>query len=120
MVPYVDPIPAIRKLLVGMMTEKVYGNTFPANVALPAVLIRSVGGLGYTRLQLLVRANDDITSMQTLIRAMNIILKDAALINLEGVWAEMETNPISSTDEDTGKPESWCFIRLEHIEAEGL
>jgi len=117
MISYVDPIPPVRRLLVGMLTEKVYGNTFPLNVALPAVLVRSVGGLGYTRLQLLVRANDDITAMQTLIRAMNVILQDAALIELEGVWAERESNPISSTDEDTGKPEAWCYIRLEHIEA---
>lgn len=114
---YVDPIPPVRKMLVGMMSEKIYGNTFPSNVVLPAVLIRNVGGTDYNRLQLLVRANDDITAMQTLIRAMNLIINNASDIALRGAWAEKEINPISATDEDTGKPEAWCYVRLEHLEA---
>lgn len=117
MIEYIDPIPPIRKMLVPMMAEKVYGNTFPTNVALPAVLIRAVGGTDYTRLQLLVRANDDITAMQTLIKAMNLVIQNAAFTSLRSAWAEKETNPISATDEDTGKPEAWCYIRFEHLEA---
>lgn len=117
MISYVDPIPPIRKMLVSMINEKVYGNTFPSGVALPAVLIRTVGGTDYTRLQLLVRANDDITAMQILIKAMNLIIQNAASVALRGAWAEKETNPISATDEDTGKPEAWCYIRFEHLEA---
>lgn len=118
MISYVDPIPAVRKLLDLLMDEKVYGNSFPSNVPLPAVLVRAVGGVGYTRLQLLVRANDDIAAMQTLIRAMNLLEQHAASIaGLRGVWINREANPIGSVDEDTGKPEAWTFLRMEHLEA---
>lgn len=117
MIDYVDPIPPVRKFLSNLIPERVYGNTFPSTVALPAVLVRNMGGTDYTRLQLLVRANDDITAMQTLIRAMNSLERYGSQIQgLRVIWIEREAAPISDTDEDTHKPEAWCYMRMEHLE----
>jgi hypothetical protein len=118
MISYVDPIPPVRRLLDEMMDERVYGNKIPSTGTLPAVLVRSVGGTDYTRLQVLARANDDIQAMGVLIRAMNILEQNASFIRgLRVSWIEAETNPIHAEDEDTGKPEAWCYMRMEHLEA---
>lgn len=121
MIEYVDVIPPVRKLLSSLMGEvKVYGNTWPTNInnVLPGVLVRTTGGNDYTRIQLVARANDDITATQTVIKAMNLLEKNAAYITgLRGVWIEREANPVSTPDLDSGKPESWCFMRMEHLEA---
>jgi hypothetical protein len=118
MIQYVDPVPPVRKLLDALMEERVYGNQFPQNVGLPAVLVRNTGGNGYTRIQLWVRANDDIQAMNILIRAMNLLERNAASIRgLSVLWAERESVPIPDRADDTGKPEAWCYVRLEHLEA---
>lgn len=117
MIEYVDPIPPVRQMLDFHYEEKVYGNTFPSNVTLPAILVRNTGGNGYTRLQLLVRDNSDIAAMTLLIDVMNTLQRNADRINLRGVWIERESNPIHAEDEDTGKPEAWCYMRMEHLEA---
>lgn len=116
MIDYVDPIPPVIRLLKSVIDAPVYGNTMPNNPKLPCVLIRNAGGLDYTRLQLLTRGNSDIESMNLLVRAMNELIRHSSNIGLRGVWIERESNPISIMDEDTGKPESWCYMRMEHIE----
>ncbi|MEN3781492.1 hypothetical protein [Priestia megaterium] len=117
MIDYLDPIPPVRKFIDDLLPERVFGNTFPSTVALPAVLVRNMGGTDYTRLQLLVRANDDITAMQTLIRAMNSLERYGSNIKgLRVLWIERETAPISATDEDTNKPEAWCYMRVETLQ----
>ncbi|MED0739020.1 hypothetical protein [Aneurinibacillus thermoaerophilus] len=56
--------------------------------------------------------------MQGLIQAMNTLTRAAGQIQgLRVQWCEPESNPILTTDTDTGKPEAWCYMRLEHIEA---
>lgn len=118
MIDYVDPIPPVRKLLDDLMDERVYGNTFPTSVSLPAILVRNAGGIDYTRVQLLARANDDIQAMKSLISAMNLLERNASsIINLRGVWVERESNPLPDKDPDTGKPEAWCYMRMDHLEA---
>lgn len=120
MIEYVDVIPPVRKLLASLMDVKVYGNTWPTNIntVLPGVLVRTTGGNDYTRIQLVARANDDITATQYCIKAMNLLEKNAAAITgLRGVWIEREANPVSTPDVDSGKPETWCFMRMEHLEA---
>lgn len=118
MIDYVDPVPPVRRLLDSLMDERVYGDLFPTDVKLPAVLVRNTGGNGYTRIQLWVRASDDIQAMGILIRAMNLLERYAASISgLRVLWAEKESNPIPDRDADTGIPEAWCYMRLEHIEA---
>lgn len=121
MIEYVDVIPPVRKLLSSLMGDiKVYGNTWPTNIntILPGVLVRTTGGNDYTRIQLVARANDDITATQVVIKAMNLLERNAAYITgLRGVWIEREANPVSTPDADTGKPEAWCFMRMEHLEA---
>lgn len=117
MIDYVDPIPPVRKFLSTFMSERVYGNIFPSTTTLPAVLVRNMGGTDYTRLQLLVRATDDIAAMQTLIRAMNFLERNGSAISgLRVLWIERETAPISSVDQDSNKPEAWAYVRLEHLE----
>lgn len=116
MIEYVDPIPPVIRLLNNLIDDPVYGNTMPNNPKLPCVLIRNAGGSDYTRLQLLTRGNTDIQAMDLLIRAVNELIRNAAFVGLRGVWIDMETNPISLMDEDTGKPEAWCYLRMEHIE----
>lgn len=119
MIEYVDPVPPVVQFLSARIsTMKVYGNTFPQSPVLPALLVRSAGGNGYTRLQLICRASRDYEAMQGLIQAMNTLTRAAGQIQgLRVQWCEPESNPILTTDTDTGKPEAWCYMRLEHIEA---
>ena len=117
MIDYVDPIPPVVSFLNRVMGFRVYGNTMPSNPVLPSLVVRSAGGNGYTRLQLIVRANDDVTAMATLIRSMNELERNGAEINLAGCWIERESNPLPSVDNDTGKPEAWAYMRMEHLEA---
>ncbi|SDH77214.1 hypothetical protein SAMN04489735_105613 [Aneurinibacillus thermoaerophilus] len=119
MIDYVDPIPPVVQFLSARISKmKVYGNTFPQIPVLPVLLVRSAGGDSYTRLQLICRASKDYEAMQGLIQAMNILTRAAGQIQgLRVQWCEPESNPILTTDTDTGKPEAWCYMRLEHIEA---
>jgi hypothetical protein len=45
MIEYVDPIPPVRSLLDSLMDERVYGNSFPTSPVLPALLVKSAGGV---------------------------------------------------------------------------
>lgn len=116
MIEYVDPIPPVIRLLNAFMDAPVYGNNMPENPKLPCIVVRNAGGSDYTRLQLLTRGTSDIEAMSLLVRAYNELIRNSSLIGLRGVWVEMETNPISAVDEDTGRPEAWAYIRMEHIE----
>ncbi|MEH7114507.1 hypothetical protein V7124_19400 [Neobacillus niacini] len=120
MVQYVDPIPPIISLLKVRFGSRVniYGNTFPSMLRLPALLVKTAGGNGAYRIQLLCRANDDITAMSTLVDVMNYF--EAYGQYMPGIrvqWVERESNPIPSTDTDSGKPEAWCYMNLEALEA---
>ncbi len=119
MIDYVDPIPPILKFYNLWLPDiKVAGNSFYPNITLPALLVKSAGGIGYSRIQLVARADDDISAMQTLIKAMNLMERYASNINgLRVVWCSRESNPIPSVDSDTNKPEAWCYMKLEHLEA---
>lgn len=117
MIDYVDPIPAVVRVLNAVFQERVYGNTFPDSPAMPSILVRSTGGTDYTRLQLLTRGTTDMEAMGLLIRATNELMRNSSNIGLQGVWIERESNPISAVDEDTGRPEAWCYLRMEHLEA---
>ncbi|KAB2328995.1 hypothetical protein F7731_23555 [Cytobacillus depressus] len=114
---YVDPIPPVIQMLKPLFTQRIYGNLFPPNIAMPAILIRNAGGNGYTRLQILVRANSDIDAMQLLIDVMNTLERNASSIQLRGAWIEKESNPLPDRDEVTGKYEAWAYMRMEHLEA---
>jgi hypothetical protein len=123
MIDYQDPIPPVLQLLnAGFKGQfNIYGNSFPGRVMLPAVLVRQTGGLGYYRLQILARANSDIVAMAALIDVMNFLERFAANIQgLRVLGCEKETNPISSTDTDSGIPEAWAYMRLEAAESNSL
>ena len=116
MIEYTDPIPPIIRLLDTFMEPRVYGNTF--GTTLPAVLVKSAGGTDFTRIQIIARSNSDIDSMRLCIQAMNILERySGSITGIRVLWVDRESNPIPSVDEDTGKPEAWCYMRLEHIEA---
>ncbi|MCU6603766.1 hypothetical protein OCO53_25330 [Peribacillus frigoritolerans] len=115
---YIDTIPSVVKLLKTLLGVRVYGNRFPANAELPSLMVRSAGGTDYTRLQLIARANSDSESMGLAINAMNRLENNAAYLSgIRVVWAERESVPVPDYDEDTGKPEAWVYLRLEHLEA---
>lgn len=123
MIEYKDPIPPILNLLFGGFSDRfaIYGNLFPTNVELPGVLVRQVGGAGYYRIQLISRANSDIEAMGILIEVMNYLEQYAQFIrDLRVLWCGKESNPISATDEDTGLPEAWCYMRLEAAESNSM
>lgn len=120
MIQYVDPIPPAIRLLNRAFQGRVYiyGNMFPSTVRLPAVLIKQAGGNGSYRLQLLSRANDDITAMQNLINCMNYIEQyGQSMTGIRVKWVSRESNPIPSIDTDSGKPEAWCYMNVEALEA---
>ncbi|MED4284338.1 hypothetical protein P4679_20665 [Priestia megaterium] len=56
--------------------------------------------------------------MSKLINCVNLLeAQSASIQGLRVEWCEREGNPIPSRDEDTDKPEAWCYMRLEHLEA---
>lgn len=124
MIDYKDPIPYVLKLLIpsfGLRNISIYGNTFPLSPKLPSVLVKTAGGNGYFRLQLLARGKTDIEAMNSLISVMNYLERNAQYIQgLRVSWCERESNPISSVDEDTGINEAWCYMRLEAAESNSL
>lgn len=119
MINYMDPIPPLIQALKPFVEPaRVYGNTIPASATLPCVLIKNAGGTDYTRLMLLARANSDIEAMRLCIKGMNTLVRNAAYIRtLRVLDISKEVNPISSVDADTGKPEAWCYLRMEHLES---
>ncbi len=118
MINYKDPIPPILQLFETYLDIGIHGNTFGSSPSLPALLVRNAGGTNYTRVQLIARAEKDFEAMGHLIQAMNLLERHASQISgLNVVWCEREANPIPDIDQDTQKPEAWCYMRLEHIEA---
>ncbi|MBO0962342.1 hypothetical protein J1P26_21805 [Neobacillus sp. MM2021_6] len=117
MIDYKDPIPPVINFF-SLRGVNVFGNTFPTNAKLPALLVRNSGGTDYTRIQLIYRADKDYEAMGGLIGAMNLLERYASSIaGLQVVWCEREANPMPDVDQDTQKPEAWCYMRLEHLEA---
>ncbi|USK72716.1 hypothetical protein [Peribacillus asahii] len=85
---YIDPIPHVVALLKNAGIT-VYGNAFQPNPVLPAVLVRVAGGTGYTRLQLISRAEADYEAMANLITAMNYLERNAQFIQgIRVLWIE--------------------------------
>ena len=119
MIDYVSPIPSVVQLLDSRLEEiAVVGNIFPAGQSLPAILIRSAGGNDYSRLQIISRAEDDITAEVNISKAINLLERCASQMQgLRVLSCIREGNPIPSKDEDTGHPEFWCYMRLNHLEA---
>ncbi|PFP29408.1 hypothetical protein COJ96_10920 [Bacillus sp. AFS073361] len=120
MIDYKDPVPPIIQLLNATFESRfnIYGNLFPSSVSLPAVLVRQAGGNGYYRIQLLVRAREDITAMAILIDVMNYLERTGQFMSgIRVKWVERESNPIPAIDEDSGLPEAWCYMRIEALES---
>nr|DAL87887.1 MAG TPA: hypothetical protein [Caudoviricetes sp.] len=119
MIDYVDPLPPVIQFLkLYMPVLPVYGESIPAGTKLPALLVKNAGGSGYTRLQLLTRADSQLTATKVLIEAMNTLERYAGEIQgLWITWCQHETAPIADRDEDTGKPEAWCYMELDNAEA---
>ena len=119
MIDYVDPVPPVLKFFSLYMPDvPSYGISIPATAKLPVLLVRNAGGSNYTRLQLLARADSPVQATQVLIRAMNTLERYAG--NIQGLavtWCQHESSPITDTDEDTNKPESWCYMKLDNLEA---
>lgn len=119
MIRYVDPIPSAIRLLSSAFQGRfnIYGNTFPSTFRLPAVLLKTAGGNGSYRVQILSRANDDITAMTNLIEVMNyLVAYGQHMTGIRVKWVERESNPIPSVDTDSGKPEAWCYLNIEAME----
>jgi len=120
-VVYKDPIPFIYAFLDAKFGDRLtfYGNTFPSQIRLPSIIIRTTGGIDAYRIQLLSRANDDITAMNSLVDVMNYLVGYGQWIpGIRVKWVQRESLPIPSVDQDSGKPEAWCYIRLEALETD--
>ncbi|MBH8599072.1 MULTISPECIES: hypothetical protein [unclassified Thermoactinomyces] len=117
MIQYVDPIPPIVTFLsVRLNRISVYGN-IAKNPVLPALIVKSAGGAGFSRIQLLARAEKDFEAMELLIQTMMLLEQYANQIQgIRVTWCGRESNPFPSVDQDTGTPEAWCYMRLEHVE----
>jgi len=117
MIAYKDPIPPVRRFFDNRTDYHVDANTFQSNIQ-EGLLVRSAGGVGFSRIQMICRSPDEAAAMAGLIRAMVLLEREAASIDeLRGAWCEREGNPIPSKDDETGSFEAWVYMRLEHIEA---
>ena len=117
MVDYKDPIPPVYRFFKDNIDTHVDANTFQSNIT-EGLLVRSAGGVGFSRIQMIYRSKDEGAAMSGLISCMNLLERNASSISeLRGSWCEREGNPIPSKDEETGAFEAWVYMRLEHIEA---
>lgn len=117
MIDYIDPIPPVFRFFKARTDFHVDANTFQSNIT-DGLLVRSAGGVGFTRIQMIFRAKDEVGAMSGLISCMNMLeRKAAAITGLRGSWCEREGNPVPSKDEETGAFEAWVYMRLEHLEA---
>ncbi|MFI8709943.1 hypothetical protein ACIGHG_23525 [Bacillus sp. NPDC077411] len=118
MIDYIDPIPHVVRFF-KIFGVTCYGNSFPINVKYPCICVKSAGGRGFTRLQVTSRSEkDDIEAMQVLINAINILERHTSSITgLKVQWCEKEGTPTPSFDTEANKPQAWCYMRLEHLEA---
>lgn len=117
MIDYKDPIPPVRRFFKENTSIQVDANTFQGNTT-EGLLVRSAGGVGFSRIQMIYRSKDEGAAMSGLISCMNLLERSASSISgLRGNWCEREGNPIPSKDEETGAFEAWVYMRLEHIEA---
>lgn len=117
MIEYKDPIPPVFNFFKERTDHHIDANTFQSNIT-EGLLVRSAGGRGFSRIQMIYRSKDEAAAMAGLIRCMSLLEREAAKITaLRGVWCEREGNPIPSFDEDTETFEAWVYMRFEHIEA---
>ncbi|MDA4083847.1 hypothetical protein [Bacillus cereus] len=118
MINYIDPIPHIVHFF-KIFDVTCYGNTFPKNAKYPSICVKIAGGKGFTRLQVTSRSEkDDIEAMNVLINAINILeCHTASIRGIQVQWCEKEGNPTSLFDTEANKPQAWCYMRLEHLEA---
>lgn len=117
MINYKDPIPPVFRFFEDNNVGHVDANTFQSNIT-EGLLVRSAGGAGFSRIQMIYRSKDEGAAMSGLISCMNLLERRASVISgLRGSWCEREGNPIPSKDEETGAFEAWVYMRLEHIEA---
>ncbi|HDR7595235.1 TPA: hypothetical protein QCX59_004448 [Bacillus mycoides] len=118
MIAYKNPIPATLQLL-SRYGVPCYGNKFPIDAEYPSVVIRTAGGNGYSRLQVISRSeNSDIEAMDIITKTINILeMKTAQIEGLQVLWCEKNSNPVAYFDSEAGKEESWCYMTLEHLEA---
>jgi hypothetical protein len=120
MIDYIDVIPPLVQFLRARLGFDIYGNTFPNSFSLPALVVKNAGGTDFTRLQLLARAGKDHEAMQVLIDSINLLERYANQIKgIRVIWCVRETNPVPSIDPDNNVAQAWCYMRLEHLEAEG-
>lgn len=119
MIDYMDPVPPVLRFFKLYVPDILaYGISIPATAALPCLLVKNTGGVGYTRFELLCRANADSQAMSGLIRCMNALERYAANLDTLSVeWCERDGGPYPDMDEDTSKPEAWCYMKLKHLEA---
>lgn len=120
MINYKDPVPPIIGFLNGAFDGRIalFGNEFSSGVKYPAVLVKSMGGVEYFRIQLLCRAETDIEAMAHLIEVMNYLEQYGhGISGIRVTWVGRESAPIPAKDEDTGIPEAWCYMRIEALEA---
>lgn len=119
MIDYVDPIPPVIQFYQSRVDVNVQGNMLMPETPLPVLLVKNAGSNGRsTRLQLLARSDNDIEAMQTLIHAMNLLERDCRLI--QGLQIEdchRDSGPFPDTDDDSKKPEAWCYMLLYHLES---
>lgn len=126
MIDYKDPTPAVIEFLEKFFEEsevQVVGGDIPADMGGTIVSVRHAGGSPYaarpfTRLRLLARAIVDYDASDALIAACNELERYGH--QLEGIRVltiKAEGRPTPDRDEDTGDPESWQYILVEHLEA---
>lgn len=126
MIDYIDPAPHIRRFLraeLGTQDFRIVNGVFAPGEEGPALSIKLAGGAPdaiepYSRLQLMARDSVDYVATSIVIKACNALARNYHLIQVLRVKSvRIESRPIDSRDSDTGKPESWVYVIIEHMEA---
>lgn len=112
---YINVLPELIKVA-NASGLTVYGNSFPVDAEYPSSILKYAGGYQYTRIQVVSRSDDELESMDQCISLINFLESNLHRLNFLALELVRESNVITDYDDTTKKQETWCYLRLEHME----
>lgn len=86
-----------------------------AKAMLPCLLVKTIGK---GSIQLLVRADDDIEALEKCTEVGNYLKRNFADIDEVNIFdIDFQMPPIPNVDDETGKNEAWCYMRISYFES---
>ncbi|GBD73723.1 putative uncharacterized protein [Tetragenococcus halophilus subsp. halophilus] len=94
--------------------QSVRANKLDSDAPLPALMIKQVNR---TTIQIIVRSDDDIEAMNLCEFIGNDIKRNFDRVKGINIFdIDFQTTPTPDLDEETDKPECWCYLDIKYFE----